>query len=506
MQAHYAYLENQGFDLFFRVKDKKSNIRWVHAFTKPVTENDQVVGHLTRARDVTKEKENEIKLRSQEVYLDNILNTQNELVCRSKLDTTLLYVNKAYCKLRNKSEKELIGFKYLSFYPEDQHQDVLDMLNSLSVEAPQKTNLFKFEKSNDDVLWIKWTEHGVFDEQGNLIEVISTGVDLTQEKKLIQELEENNRILETAQINAKMGVYKVDLIEDTCHSSKILNDILEISDDDIKPMSVWEELIHPNDKARVIRAHDNIIKNNKPYHLRYRIITKDNHIEKWIYDTGNINYVDNCPTRIIGTMMDITELTKLEHKLEKYYDDLNSAYKETIKGWAHALSLKDDETQEHSQRVTKLSLELARKMNYPTRKMKMFEYGAILHDIGKIGVPDSILLKPDKLTDEEFDEIKKHPIYAYNMLSQIEYLNDAVDIPYCHHEKWDGTGYPNQLKGESIPLAARIFAIVDVYDALTSKRHYRKTWEKENVLQYLRDQSGNHFDPDVVEAFIEIIS
>lgn len=508
MQAHYGYLENQEFDLFFRVKDKESNICWIHAFTKPVTENGEVIGHLTRARDVTKEKENELKLRSHEVYLDNMLNTQNELICRSKLDTTLLYVNKAYCKFRNKSEEELIGLKYLTFYPETQHQYVLDMLNSLDIETPQKTNLFKIEKSidNDDVIWVKWTEHGVFDDQGKLIEIISTGVDITQEKKLIQDLEENNHILETAQINANMGVYKVDLIEDTCHRSKILNDILEMSNDDTEPMSVWEDLIHPKDKSRVLRAHDNILKNNKPYHLHYRIITKKNHTVKWIYDTGKIDYGDNHPIRIIGTLMDITELTELEHKLEKSYDDLNNAYKETIKGWAHALSLKDDETEEHSQRVTKLALKLAREMNYPTKKMKMFEYGSILHDIGKIGVPESILLKQDKLTDEEFDEIKKHPIYAYNMLSQIEYLRDAIDIPYCHHEKWNGTGYPNQLKGESIPLAARIFAIVDVYDALTSDRNYRKAWEKENVLQYLRDQSGQHFDPTVVKTFMKIVS
>ena len=117
-----------------------------------------------------------------------------------------------------------------------------------------------------------------------------------------------------------------------------------------------------------------------------------------------------------------------------------------------------------------------------------------------------ILLKPGKLTDEEFDEIKKHPVYAYDMLSRIEYLRDALDIPYYHHEKWDGTGYPKGLKGKSIPLAARIFAIVDVYDALTSDRPYRKAWEKERTIQYLKDQSGIHFDPSIVETFLKIIS
>lgn len=505
MLAHHDYLKSQRLDLVIRVKDKEGNILWFHAITKPVIEDGGIVGHLSRMRDVTNEKEHEIKVKRHQVYLDNILNTQNELVVRSKPDTTILYVNKAYCKIRGKSEEELLGIKYITFYPEEQHQNVFEMISSLSVEKPQITNLFQFEKSDRELLWIKWTEHGVFDDQGNLVEIISTGIDVSLEKKLIQELEENNRVLQTAQINAKIGIYKVDLIGDSCRSSKVLNNILEIKSDEKKPMSVWEDLIHPDDKLRVLSTLDNIIKNNEPYHLRYRIITEENQIEKWIYDTGNIEYIDNHPVSIIGTMMDITELMKLEQKLEESYDDLEKAYKETIKGWAQALSLKDDETEEHSQRVTKLSLDLAKKMDYPNSKLNMFEYGAILHDIGKIGVSEDILLKAGKLTTEEFDEIKKHPIYAFNMLSQIEYLRDAIDIPYCHHEKWDGTGYPNQLKGESIPLAARIFAIVDVYDALTNDRCYRKAWEKEKTLQYLRDQSGIHFDPEIVECFLEII-
>lgn len=129
--------------------------------------------------------------------------------------------------------------------------------------------------------------------------------------------------------------------------------------------------------------------------------------------------------------------------------------------------------------------------------------GALLHDIGKMGIPDSILLKPGKLTEEEWDVMRKHPVHSFRMLSRIEYLRQAIDIPYCHHEKWDGTGYPRGLKGEEIPLAARIFAIVDVWDALTSNRPYRKAWPKEKALEHIKEQSGKHFDPKIVDLFLQ---
>jgi len=131
--------------------------------------------------------------------------------------------------------------------------------------------------------------------------------------------------------------------------------------------------------------------------------------------------------------------------------------------------------------------------------------GALLHDMGKLGIPDSILLKPGKLTDEEWVIMRKHPQFAYEMLSPIDFLKSALDIPYSHHEKWDGTGYPRGLKGEEIPFAARIFAVADVWDALRSDRPYRKGWPVEKVREYICSEAGKHFDPTVVEAFVKIL-
>jgi HD-GYP domain-containing protein (c-di-GMP phosphodiesterase class II) len=151
-----------------------------------------------------------------------------------------------------------------------------------------------------------------------------------------------------------------------------------------------------------------------------------------------------------------------------------------------------------------MTMELAKEFEVNEKDLINMRRGALLHDIGKMGVPDNILLKPGKLTDEEWIIMRRHPQLAYEMLQPIQYLHQSLDIPYCHHEKWDGTGYPRGLKAEQIPLAGRIFAIVDVWDALTSDRPYRKAWTKAKTLNYIRAQSGSYFDPQVVEKFTEI--
>jgi PAS domain S-box-containing protein len=185
--------------------------------------------------------------------------------------------------------------------------------------------------------------------------------------------------------------------------------------------------------------------------------------------------------------------------------ELVTAYDATIAGWSRAMDLRDKETEGHSQRVTELTLRLAQKMGMDESELQYVRRGSLLHDMGKLGVPDHILFKPGKFTEEEWEIMKRHPTYAHEMLSPIDYLRSAIDIPYCHHEKWDGTGYPRGLKGDQIPLAARLFAIVDVWDALRSDRPYRPSWSTEQARAYIIEQSGKHFDPKVVEAFLEMI-
>ena len=186
--------------------------------------------------------------------------------------------------------------------------------------------------------------------------------------------------------------------------------------------------------------------------------------------------------------------------------DLTLAYDATIEGWSRAMDLRDKETEGHTLRVTELAIKLARVMKISDDLIVHARRGALLHDIGKLGVPDEILNKPGSLTTEEFEVMKRHPQYAFDMLSSVDYLRPALDIPYCHHEKWDGSGYPRGLKGEQIPLIARIFAIVDVWDALNSDRPYRKAWPLEKVIHYMREQSGTHFDPKILDTFLQMIN
>jgi HD-GYP domain-containing protein (c-di-GMP phosphodiesterase class II) len=181
------------------------------------------------------------------------------------------------------------------------------------------------------------------------------------------------------------------------------------------------------------------------------------------------------------------------------------AYEKTLEGWASALELRDQDTEGHTRRTTELSMRLAQAMGLSDNDIIHLYRGALLHDIGKMGVPDSIVLKPGPLTEEEWSSMRKHPQYAYDMLSPISYLRMAVDVPYCHHERWDGSGYPRGLKGEQIPLAARIFAVVDVWDALISERPYRKEWSREQARQYIKEESGKSFDPEVVKVFLKEI-
>lgn len=208
---------------------------------------------------------------------------------------------------------------------------------------------------------------------------------------------------------------------------------------------------------------------------------------------------------LAGQAAVVLENTQLFEDLQKSHSELRIAYDRTIEGWSRALDLRDRETEGHTQRVTQTTIELARTFGLSEEELIYVRWGALLHDIGKLGIPDHVLFKPNVLTDEERALMRKHPEFAHEMLSGISYLKSAVDIPYCHHEKWDGTGYPRGLKGKQIPLPARLFTIVDVWDALTSTRPYRLAWTEERAVQYIEHEAGSHFDPQVVKKFLEMI-
>jgi response regulator RpfG family c-di-GMP phosphodiesterase len=191
--------------------------------------------------------------------------------------------------------------------------------------------------------------------------------------------------------------------------------------------------------------------------------------------------------------------------MQRSNQELMQAYDTTLEGWARALEIRDRETEGHTRRVTEMTIRLARYMGISDSEMVNIHRGVLLHDIGKMGVPDNILKKTGKLDNDEWIEMKKHPVYAYNLLSPISYLRGALDIPYCHHEHWDGSGYPRGLKGEQIPLSARIFSVVDIWDALLSDRPYRKAWSLKKVVEYIHEVAGTILDPSIVDVFFQMM-
>ena len=196
---------------------------------------------------------------------------------------------------------------------------------------------------------------------------------------------------------------------------------------------------------------------------------------------------------------------QLFRNLQRTNQELILAYDATLAGWGRALELRDKETQGHSDRVVEMTIELAQHMGIEGKELTDIMRGTLLHDIGKMGIPDHILNKPGSLTDEEWVIMRQHPQYAFDLIQRIPYLSAAAEIPYSHHERWDGSGYPRGLKGDEIPLAARIFAAVDIWDALRNERPYRDSWPEDKVVEYIKNTAGIELDPNVVKKFLELL-
>ena len=227
----------------------------------------------------------------------------------------------------------------------------------------------------------------------------------------------------------------------------------------------------------------------------------------WLETTARLFYdKSNQKPEFQASSRNITERKQAQEALQQAHTNLQEAYDRTIEGWVLALDLRDRETEGHTKRVTEMTVRLARILGCTEEEIVHIHRGALLHDIGKMGIPDEILQKPGPLTDDEWVKMRKHPQYAYQMLAPISYLKQALIIPYYHHERWDGSGYPHKLKGEDIPLFARFFAVVDVWDALSSDRPYRKGMPPSEVIDYLQKEAGRLFDADIVQKFLPLIT
>lgn len=229
-------------------------------------------------------------------------------------------------------------------------------------------------------------------------------------------------------------------------------------------------------------------------------------MRRWVWAGSLLGFAALFGSLFILVRTASRQLVAQNRQIVAARDQLQLAYDTSIEGLGLVLDKRDEETEGHSQRVTELMTRLLAQLSVPQEQIVSGRRGALLHDIGKLGIPDAILLKPGPLTEKEWVVMRTHPVLAYEMLSPLQHLEKALDVPHYHHEKWDGSGYPLGLAGEAIPLAARAFALVDVWDALSSKRPYRDAWAQDEVMRYIAEQAGSHFDPSLVGPFQEVVA
>lgn len=345
----------------------------------------------------------------------------------------------------------------------------------------------------------EFTQHEIHLAQA----IASYAASVIRAANLFAELEQREAYFRALIENAPDGIAILNRDGTFRYLSPAVETILGYRAEELIGQSPFDH-IHPDDLEYMQEAFADGIKTvhietaKKVMRVEYRFRSRSGewrHLEAVAHN----RLLDTAVNGIVVNYRDMTERKQAEERLAQAYDS-------TLEGWARALELRDKDTEGHTRRVTELAVKLARAMRLPEEQITHLRRGAILHDIGKISVPDKILHKTAPLTEEEQTIIRQHPLHAYKMLSPIEHLRPALDIPYCHHEKWDGTGYPRGLKGEEIPLAARIFAVADVYDALTSDRPYHPAWDEEKVIRYIAEQSGKYFDPQVVEIFLSLMT
>ena len=305
--------------------------------------------------------------------------------------------------------------------------------------------------------------------------------------------------------NSSDMISKHDMYGVILYVSPACKTLLGYEPEDLIGTSITQ-LIHSEDAAVIIDLlkvpAQKDINVTVPYRARHK-----NGEYVWLETTARLFFdTSSQKTEFQASSRNITERKNAQEALQRAHTDLQEAYDRTIEGWVLALDLRDRETEGHTKRVTEMTVRLARVLGCSDEEIVHVRRGALLHDIGKMGIPDEILQKPGPLTDDEWVKMRKHPQYAYQMLAPISYLKQALIIPYYHHERWDGSGYPHKLKGEEIPLFARFFAVVDVWDALSSDRPYRKGMPPREVIDYLQKESGRLFDPDIVKKFLPLIT
>jgi PAS domain S-box-containing protein len=331
--------------------------------------------------------------------------------------------------------------------------------------------------------------------------LVSQALSNAERKQAMQDLKESGRMLKESQKIAGIGSYTVDLIKDTCKSSETLNDLLGIPQKEKHPMEIWPTLIHPDWREKVMQAHKLAMEKVKMFDQEYKIIRPSDGQERWMHDIGRFELDENgVPIRLIGTIQDITLHKQTENKLNESLSKLRTALGATVTAMAATVEIRDPYTAGHQRRVSDLARAIATEMKLPRDKINGIRTASTIHDLGKISVPAEILSKPSKLTDLEFNLIKTHSQAGYDILKKIEFPWPVARMVLEHHERMDGSGYPNGLTEDKIMIESAIMAVADVVEAMSSFRPYRPALGVDAALKEIIKNKGILYHPDVVDV------
>jgi PAS domain S-box-containing protein/putative nucleotidyltransferase with HDIG domain len=521
----------------YRIRHKDGTWHWIETSGQNLLNNPDVQSVIVNSRDITERKHAEEALKQSELKYRGLFEVNKDGISIFLIDaqgapSTFIEFNTAAHQMLGYTRDEMLG------------------LSPIMLEPKTTVEQLQFRESEFKTKGIANFEAALLHKTGRLIytdftaqliqyegkpAVMNIVRDITEREQYENELEAIATLsaaLRTAPTRAEMLPVIVEQVSRLINCESMSVEIIDpISGDAVVEAAhgMWIKNLGFRQPAGT-GMNATISKTRKPYvdnHVRENpsigilgylmdgiisgagvpLITQDQLIGyMWM---GHRKEITESEVRLLSSVADIAANAIYRATLhEQTINDaanLARAYDTTLEGWAHALELRDQETEGHTRRVLKLTLELAKAMGVGESELENVHRGALLHDIGKMGIPDSVLLKPGTLNDREWEIMRQHPEYAYKLLKPIQYLNRSLEIPYSHHEKWDGSGYPQGLSGEKIPLAARIFAIVDVWDALTSNRPYRMAWSEEKAIKHISEQSNKHFDPAVVEAFLKIV-
>lgn len=499
-------------------------------------------------RDITERKRAEEALQREKKRAQRYLDVAGVMIVVIGADQRVSLINKKGSEILGYTEDEIIGKNWFDTYiPERMRPEVRAVFEKLMRGETDPAEYFEnpVKTGSNEERMIAWHNTFLRDEGGNIVAALSSGEDITKRK----EAEEQAR----SRLERLGALHAIDMIITSSLDLRVtLREFLDLVISQMKVDAADVLLLNPHTQTLEYAAERGF-RTEGIQHSRLRLgegiagLAALEHRSIGIPDLlssndflrgpllegegflayhvapliakgqvkGVLEIMNRSPFALNEEWQDFLEAlaaqaaiaidnAELFNNLQHSNAELVLSYDTTIEGWARALELRDKETEGHTQRAAEMTLRIARAMGMNEKELVHVRRGALLHDIGKMSIPDSILLKKGPLTQEEWEIMRRHPQYAFELLSPIAYLRPALDIPYCHHERWDGTGYPRGLKGEQIPLAARIFSLADTWDALNSERRYHTAWSEDKVREHIRSFAGTQFDPKVVDVFLSM--